>query len=556
MLSVAPTRTTIRALGDLLEACKTIKALKQLHAQLVLNSLHRHLFLGSKLVDSYVQVGLLLDARKVFDEIPQRNNRSWNTILSGYSKRELPSETLDLYKLMRREGLLGDTFSLVFALKACVELCCVDVGKLIHADAIKICLDRDTYVAPNLVDVYAGFGCLDDARQLFDGMVERNSVLYGVLVKGYVKSCRGREAMHLFYQIQEDGVKVEPVLVIGLLQACALLGASREGRCLHAYAVRMGFTCSNLFLSTCLVDMYAKCGLVKWAFHVFYQIQHRDVVAWTAMISGFVLDGKSLEALDLFRTMFIKLEMPNAVTVSSALAACVHLSAWRTGKSIHAFSLRSGLAVNVIVGTSLIDMYWKCGCEQYACQVFNAITDKNVCSWSAMVAGYGMHGKCHEALAAFEQMIAEGHKPNAIIFVSLLSLCSHSGLVDEGWYYFQRMSSDYGIAPSEEHYACMIDMLARAGRLLEAESFIEKMPIEPGASMWGAMLSGCKMHKNIELAERAAEKLFILEPDRADAYVLLSNIYADAGLWDQVRRIRMTMIEKIFQKTPGCSSSV
>ncbi|CAN6461572.1 unnamed protein product [Victoria cruziana] len=555
-MSVAPTRATIRALGDLLEAYKAIKTLKQLHAQLVLNSLHSHLFLGSKLVDSYVQVGLLLDARKAFDEIPRRNNRSWNTILSGYSAYGLPTETLVLYKLMRREGLFGDTFALVFALKACIGLSCVNTGELIHADAIKICLDGDAYVAPNLVDMYAGFGCLDDARQLFDGLAQRNCVLYGILVKWYVKSSMAREAMHLFCQMQEDGVKVEPVLVIGLLQACALLGASREGRCLHAYAVRMGFTYSDLLLNTCLVDMYAKCRLVKWAFLVFSKIQQRDVVVWTSIISGFVMDGKSLEALDLFRSMFIELGMPNAVTVSSALAGCAHLSAWRIGKSIHAFSIRSGLAVNVIVGTSLTDMYWKCGCEQYARQVFNTMSDKNVCSWSAMIAGYGTHGKCAETLAAFDQMIAEGHKPNAVTFVSLLSLCSHSGLVDKGWYYFRSMSSDYGIAPSEEHYACIIDMLARAGRLLEAESFMEKMPIEPGASVWGAMLSGCKMHKNIELAERAAGKLFILEPDRADAYILLSNIYADAGLWNQVRRIRMIMTDKFFQKIPGRSSSV
>eukprot|EP01018_Ginkgo_biloba_P029369 Gb_08125 [translate_table: standard] len=244
----------------------------------------------------------------------------------------------------------------------------------------------------------------------------------------------------------------------------------------------------------------------------------------------------------------------------SVLQACAKLRSLQQGRWVHDYIVRSGIESNVFVGNSLVAMYAKCGSIELACQVFDNMlmndgtshAQKKCGIWNAIIVGYGMHGYGKVALALFSQMTQTGLKPNDITFISVLSACSHASLMDEGWKYFKCMSEDYCVTPKVEHYSCMVDLLGRAGHLDEAEEFIQKMPVEPSAGVW-ALLGACRIHHNIELGERAAECLFVLDPEYDGLYVLLSNIYAASGRWDAVDKVRTMMKDRGLKKTPGCS---
>jgi pentatricopeptide repeat protein len=299
--------------------------------------------------------------------------------------------------------------------------------------------------------------------------------------------------------------------------------------------------------------MYAKCGNVNIAHKLFERMPKQDVVSWTAIIAAYSQNGHPHEALAFFNEMQVQGIKPNSITIVSVLPACAHLLALEQGKQIHGYAIRSGFESDVVVGTGLVNMYAKCGNVNIAHKLFERMPEQDVVSWNAMILAYGIHGHGEDALALFSQMQQTGTKPDHITFTAILTACSHAGLVDQGWQYFECMKSDYGLAPKLEHYACLVDLLGRAGHLDEAHDIIKKMPLEPNANVWGALLGACRIHCNIELGEQAAKHLFELEPNNAGYYVLLSNIYAEARRWEDVVKLRTMMKERGVKKQPGCS---
>lgn len=443
---------------------------------------------------------------------------------------------------------------MVFAINACAGESLLANGKSVHSDAVKVGLDLDPFVGPELVRFYAELSCLDDARKLFDGISDRSySVAWGALINGYVKFSMEIEAFGLFRQMRKSGLELDAFTAVGLVRACGNVCAGREGDMLHGYCVKRELLSSNVCLRTAIVDMYTKCGLLDSSQKLFDEIPEKDVVLWSAMVAGFAQNGKAFDSLSFFRRMFEEGIVPNMVTIASVLLACSHCGALRQGKSVHGYVFRNGVELDVVTYTAFIDMYAKCGCIMAAYKIFNQIPHHNVFSWSAMINGFGMHGLSAEALALFNRMQYERQVPNSVTFVAILSACSHSGKVKEGWELFKTMSRDYGITPREEHYACMVDLLGRVGQFDEALSFIERMPVEPGASIWGALLGACAIHKRVELAEMVAKKLLVIAPDQPDAYVQLSNTYARVEMWDRVKKVRMMMHEKGLKKNTGFS---
>lgn len=347
---------------------------------------------------------------------------------------------------------------------------------------------------------------------------------------------------------------------------------------------KLGF-CWNLFLLNSIVHLYASCGemgdarfvfdkmpqrdVVTWnimttqlikrgdvgeAYDMFVEMPERNVRSWTLMIAGFVQCGKPKEAVALFLEMEKAGVDPNEATVVVVLAACADLGDLFLGRRIHENWNRIAFGSNVRVSNTLIDMYVKCGCLEDARGVFDKMEDRTVVSWSAMIAGLAMHGKAEEALELFSTMIQVGMKPNGVTFIGLLHACSHMGLVDQGRKFFASMTRDYGIVPRIEHYGCMVDLLSRASLLREAHEFIMNMPINPNGVVWGALLGGCKVHKNIALAEEAIRHLAVLDPLNDGYYVVLSNIYAEAERWEDAARVRKLMRDRGVKKTPGWSS--
>eukprot|EP01018_Ginkgo_biloba_P013907 Gb_04460 [translate_table: standard] len=459
------------------------------------------------------------------------------------SKKELRSNDLsNIY----REDRLKNCASL---LQTCTK---TKEVKQLHAHMLRIGLNQYIFLVTKLVSMYTKTATMDNARLVFEKMCSRDVFLWNVMIRGYAKNGLCDEALMLFNQMQCTGIQPNSFTFPFVLTACAGLSALQEGKKIHSCVVKIGFE-SDLYVGNTLIDMYAKGGNIEDARHVFDKMSERDVITWNAMIAGYVQNGHANAALTIFHRMQLEGVNPDAVTILNVLPACVHLGALQQGKRIHEYVSKSAIGSNVFVQTALVDMYAKCGRIEIARQVFDEMYRKDLASWNAMIAGYGIHGCAEDALALFNQMQLRGMKPNNITFVGLLSACSHAGLVDKGKLYFDCMRRDFCITPSMEHYACMVDLLGRAGLLDEAYNFIKQMPINPSIGVWGALLGACRIHCNIELGERAAEHLFDLQPENAGYYVLLSNLYAAAGRWDDVVKVRTMMKEHGLKKTTGCS---
>ncbi|XP_057848839.2 pentatricopeptide repeat-containing protein At4g02750 [Cryptomeria japonica] len=753
--------------SSLLQTCASMKALSEgkiIHSHILMNAgSASNISLLNKVVTTYCKCGSLVDARQVFDEMPERNSGSWNAIISGYARQGNCEEALLLFRRMQTEGIEPHPFIMTSILSVCGRLSAMQNGKEIHSYVVRSGFEEeDVFVGSCLVDMYAKCGNVEDARNVFDKMHQRNVVSWNTMIAGYVQiedldeasklfdemeiiglkrnavtwnsiiagyarngqgaevlelfgqmklagicpdsvtwnamitgcaqSGKGNEALELFrqmqlaglnpnvvswnslitgcvqngcnvnalellHQMQLTGIKPNSITIVSSLTACARLEDFLHGKEIHDRVVRCGYL-SDVFVGNALIDMYIKCRKIKDAQRHFDKMARKDVISWTSMIASYAQDGdydlvlkffyqmqlegtkpnsitwnamisgyaqnghndKALElfkqmqqegikpdvtswnvliggyaqngngslALDMLQQMQMVGIMPNVitwnaiiagnvnngnaeaalkvysqmqmqgvkhdpVTLLSVLLACTRLSALQKGKEIHSTIIRKKHDLDVSVGNALIDMYAKCGSIQNGVQVFEKMSDKDVVSWNAMIVGYGMHGHGEDALKVFGQMQQSGTKPNYITFIGVLSACVHAGMVDEGRSYFACMIQNYFITPCVEHYACMVDLLGRAGCLEEAYDFIKSMPLKPTASMLGALLGACNIYNNAELAETVANQLFQIEPQNAGNYVLLSNIYAAAGRWDDARKVRKIMQNRGLKKKPGCS---
>eukprot|EP01018_Ginkgo_biloba_P019437 Gb_16587 [translate_table: standard] len=474
-------RTGIRpdqfTFSSVLPACghlATLKDGKEIHQSIIKSGFEYDVVVGSALVDMYVKCRKIEDARHVFDEIPQRNVVSWNTIIAGYAQSRLLDESLNLFQQMP---------------------------------------ERDVVSWNVIIAGYAQNGHVDEAVKLFEKMPKRDVVAWTSVIAGYAQDGLLDEALKLFQKMPERNVVSWNAMIAG----------------------------------------YAKSGYVDKALKLFQKMPERNVVSWNAIIAGYAQNGYFRETLKFYRQMQLTGVKPDSDTFASILPACANSVALEHGKKVHEDIIRRGFQSDVFVGSALVDMYAKCGSIENARHVFDKMPKRNVVSWTAMIAGYAMHGYGKEALQLFEHMRYSGTNPDHVTFVGVLSACCHAGLLDKGWQYFNIMSRDYNITPTVKHYCCMVDLLGRAGHLDEAQRFINKMPIKPDAAVWVSLLGACKIHTNIERGEHAAECLFELNPKNAANYVLLSNVYAAAGRWNDIENVRHLMKDVGVKKKPGCS---
>lgn len=305
---------------------------------------------------------------------------------------------------------------------------------------------------------------------------------------------------------------------------------------------------------TTLLACYANSCSVEAARKVFDEMPERSVVSYSAMLAAYVRGNRFREALELFRELFsVKIE-PSDSCVMSVLCACANLGALDVGRWVYSYVCQSkGDYVDSRIATALIDMFFKCGSIEHALLVFEGAKEKHVGEWTAMLSGLAMHGLGEQLIEAFEKMVDSGIKPNEVTFVALLSGCSHSGLVNEGLYYFDRMESNFGVEPTVEHFGCVVDLLGRAGLIDQAMQLISEMPFEPNAAIWGSLLNACRVYKNVEIGELAAQWLIKDEPWNGALYMTLLSLYREAGRWDEVEKVKLKMKEVGCRKGPGCS---
>ncbi|KAG9447187.1 hypothetical protein H6P81_013315 [Aristolochia fimbriata] len=571
----------------IMESCASMSQLKQIQAHMTTTGLMAHRFPASRVLafSALSDSGDLNYARLLFSQIEELNVFMWNTMIRGYAKAGSPEPGFSLFRQMVEEKTELDNGTLVFALKISEFFSEASVGEQVHCQILKVGFRSNLLVRNALMHFYVVYGLLSSARRLFDENFESDVVSWTTMIDGYAKKNLPNEALKLFRLMTASEIQPNEVTMVTVLSACSRMGITRLGRSIHKYIetkcgdvsvnvlnalLDMYVKCGSLdvalelfhkmefkdvFTWTTIINGYAKAGDLTFAWQLFQEMPERNVVSWNALIAGYAQANQPYEAIDLYREMNSEGLQPTEGTLVSVLSACGQLGSIDLGRSIYEYHIeRKQIQLSVILGNAFIDMYAKCGDIDAALRLFHEMPKRDLVSWNSTIAACAVHGFCEKALFLFEQMRSEGLVPDDITFVGVLCACSHGGLVDEGRKYFNSMGRVYGLEPKVEHYACMIDLLGRVGLIEESYELIGKMPMEPDAAGWGALLNGCKMHGNVELGKLAGHKLMQLDPQDSGIYVLLANLYAIGNKWDDVKTVRKMMRANRVNKSPGYSS--
>ncbi|XP_021740956.1 putative pentatricopeptide repeat-containing protein At5g52630 [Chenopodium quinoa] len=424
-------------------------------------------------------------------------------------------------------------------------------GLQIHAHVLKLGFQSIPLVSHHLINFYSKTQFPAFSRQIFDEAPFKVSTTWSSVISSFAQNELPCTALEFFCRMIGTGFRPDDHTYPSAMKSCAILGRVDVGRLVHGVVIKTGYE-EDVFVGSSMVDMYAKCGEIWDARKVFDKMPERNVVSWTGMIFGYAQLGENEEALKLFKYAVVEGVDVNDFTFSSAVHVCGNSTLLELGKQIHGMCLKKSYDSSGFVGSGLISLYSKCGIIEGAYRVFDEVKTKNVGLWNSMLISCAQHAHSSKVLDLFRSMESEGTKPNFITFLSLLYACSHAGLVKEGQFYFHRMKK-YGIEPGHQHYATLVDLLGRAGKLQEALSVIKEMPIQPTESVWGALLTGCRLHGNTELAAYAADKVFELGNVGSGLFVLLCNAYAAAGRLQDAAKVRMMLRDSGIKKETGLS---
>ncbi|KAK4604090.1 hypothetical protein RGQ29_012556 [Quercus rubra] len=462
-------------------------------------------------------------------------------------------EALELFEILEFEGgfeLESSTYDALIS--ACIGLNSIRGVKRVSSFMSSNGFELDLYMRNRVLLMHVKCGMMTDARRLFVEMPEKNLVTWNTIIGGLVDSGNYDEAFQLFFITWEESSDGGSRIFSTMIRASAGQGLIFAGRQFHTCALKMGVA-DDIFVTCALIDMYSKCGSIEDAQCVFDEMPEKTTVGWNSIIAGYALHGYSEKALRMFYEMRDSGVEMDHFTFSMVIRICTRLASLEHAKQAHASLVRHGFGLDIVANTALVDFYSKWGRMEDACHVFDKMPQKNVISWNALIAGYGNHGHGEEAIEMFEQMLREKMRPNHITFLAILSACSYSGLSERGWEYFKSMSRDHKIKPRAMHYACMIELLGQEGLLDEAFALIRSAPFKPTANMWAALLTACRVHENLELGKFAAQKLYGMEPEKLNNYIVLLNIYNSSGNLKEAAAVVQTLRRKGLRMLPACS---
>ncbi|PSS30435.1 Pentatricopeptide repeat-containing protein [Actinidia chinensis var. chinensis] len=434
--------------------------------------------------------------------------------------------------------------------------------KATHAVFITNGLHRNNFAISKLLAFCAlsDAGDLSYTSLLFTQISEPNSFIYNTLIRAYSRSSQPKLSLHYFHlMLNDDTLCPNHHTFPFVLVACANASCVIFGKEVHNWVLKNGLASSDGHIQTALIRFYLGCKVLEDARKVFDEIPRLDVVQCNVLMNGYIQLGSASEALSVLQDMLVSEIEPDEFCVTTGITACADLGALVQGKWIHEYvKKRKELVSDVFVGTALVDMYVKCGCIDSAVEVFERMPERNAFPWAAMIGGFALHGYARKAISYLERMqVEDGLRPDGVVLLGVLTACTHAGFQKEGQFLLHNMEARYGVVPEHEHYSCVVDLLCRAGQLDEALVLIRRMPMKPLASVWGALLSGCRNHNNVDLAEVAVKELLQMEnSDRAEedgAYVQLSNIYLAAGKCEDAGTMRKMIGDRGLKKTPGCS---
>ncbi|KDP37059.1 hypothetical protein JCGZ_06115 [Jatropha curcas] len=570
---------------SLLQTCKSMDQLKQIHSLAIKTGIACNPITQNKIIALCCtkEFGDMDYARQLFDTISEPTVFLWNTMLKGYSRTGYPKLGVSTYLEMLKRSFIPDCYTYPFLMKGFTRDIALECGKELHCHVVKYGLGSSVFIQNALINMYSLCGLIDMARGIFDMSCKSDVVTWNTVISGYNRIKQYDESKKLFCKMEKKGVLPSSVTVVLVLSACSKLKDLECGQQVHKY-VTDRIVESNLTVENALIDMYAACGEMSVALQIFKNMKKRDVISWTAIVTGFVNIGQLdmarnyfdqmperdyvswtamingyirvncfKEALILFRQMQASNVKPDEFTMVSVLTACAQLGALELGEWVKTYIDKNKVKNDAFVGNALIDMYFKCGEVEKARSIFNGISQRDKFTWTAMIVGLAINGHGKEALDVFAQMLKASVTPDEITYVGVLCACTHTGMVNEGRKFFVGMTTQHGIDPNVAHYGCMVDLLGRAGHLKEAHEVIKNMPMKPNSIVWGALLGACRVHKDAEMAEMAAKQILELDPANGAVYVILRNIYIACNKRDNLRELRKTMMDRGIKKIPGCS---
>ncbi|KAG8373181.1 hypothetical protein BUALT_Bualt12G0144400 [Buddleja alternifolia] len=574
---------------------KTSSQAKQLHAHII--KLHGGDIIPFRefttiILSIYSNFNLLQDSLSLFNTFHSPPpTKAWKSIIKCCASNGNLLESITFFKEMRASGKSPDRNVFPSLLKTCAHLRDLRFGETVHGCVVRLGLDTDLFTGNALMNMYAKLESLDafkvfdgggepmlnaimrdqldynmgemkvvdkrafpadNVRKVFETMPIKDVVSWNTVIGGHIQNGMYEEALLTVREMGKANLKLDSFTLSSILPIFAQHVDVMKGKEIHGYAIRYNFD-KDVFIGSSLIDMYANCSRLDDSYSVFTLSPQKDSVSWNSIIAGCVQNGKFDNGLKLFRKMLLADIEPVAISFSSIMPACAYLTTLSLGKQLHGYIMRRGFDSNIYVSSSLMDMYAKCGKLSIAKWVFDTMEFQDTISWTSMIMAYAVHGHARDAILFFKEMEKEGIKPNFGSFVAVLTACSHAGLVDESLKYFKSMARDYAISPGLEHYSAVSDLLSRAGRLDEAYEFISSMHIEATCAIWSTLLSACRIHKNVELAEKVANEMFRSEPHNVSAYVLLSNVYIAAGRYKDAAKLRIKTRKKGIIKKAACS---
>ncbi|XP_022737753.1 pentatricopeptide repeat-containing protein At5g13270, chloroplastic [Durio zibethinus] len=540
---------------SLLDTCSKMKSLSDgrlIHDRLLRTMENPSGFLENCLLQMYCDCESFWDAEKLFDEMVEKNLASWVILISAYSQKGHLKKSFGLYSQMIELGITPNSTIFTSLLKSLLDPSTLEIGKQVHSLVIRTGVSTNVSVITAVSNMYVKCGWLEGAKLVFDHMVEKNAVAWTVLIMGYTQADKQIYALELFNGMVKEGVELDEFVFSIVLKACAGLKDLNLGRQIHGYIVKFGLE-SEVSVGTSVVSLYVKCACFESACQAFERIAEPNDVSWSAIITGYCQIGKFEKSLKIFNSLRIKDVVLNSFVYTSIFQACSALADFNMGAQAHADAIKKGLVSCLYGESAMITLYAKCGRLDYANRAFESIGDPDTVAWTAIICAHAYHGNASEALRLFRRMQDSGARPNEVTFVAVLTACSHSGLITEAKLCLESMSCEYGVEPTVDHYDCMIDIYSRAGLLQKAYKLIKNMPFEPDSMSWKCLLGGCWIHRNLELGKVAAENLLQLNPDDTAGYILMFNVYASSGKWDEAADIRSMMGARKLKKELSCS---
>ncbi|KAK8954529.1 Pentatricopeptide repeat-containing protein [Platanthera zijinensis] len=532
---------------------------KAVHGLLVVGGLRNHVFLTNSLMDMYSKCGQIDEVRCVFDNSDHLDDVSWNSLLSAHVRIGLLFETVKIFASMHLLGWRINRFAVGSLYKCCScsnEF--LEFGRTVHGSVIKVGLNYDVFVGSSMIDMYAKNGILEEAIKVFKAIPNPSVVVFNAMIAGFCRSDVeshsefAGESLVLYSEMQRARMMPSKFTFSSMLRACNLTDSFELGKQIHAQVYKYNLRYDE-FIGSALIDMYSNSGSIEDGLSCFYSMPKQDIVTWTSMISGCVQNDHFEKAMSLFDNLLAYGTKPDEFTLSSVMGACANLASSRSGEQIHSYMSKAGLDRYTICGNSQIFMYARSGDIEAASQTFHEMANHDVVSWSAMISSHAQHGCAKDALSLFGEMENFRVAPNHITFLGILTACSHGGLVDEGFRYFESMKRDYGLVPNMKHCACVVDLFGRSGCLDKAEKFILDSGFQEDPVLWRALLSSCRIHHDTKRGAHVAERIMELEPNASATYVILYNMYLDSDRRSMALRTRELMKERGVKKEPGLS---